>query len=381
MDIAGGLYRELCETPAWDEVFGSGGRAVAALVGVSLELRLHTYVSIGPASEAADQLRAQGVEVLDRPRATEIVFSYLHPLSDPHLAPSPVALVPENALRAAGQTVLRFGFLEGDVIVDAHRAVFDPQTARRSASFRANGSRADHLALVLNEGELRASHTTTDLYEAARAVMTRERADVLVLKRGAHGALVFDGAGAPGPVPAYRSETVFKIGTGDVFSAWFAHQWGENGRSARDAADLASRAVAAYAQTRTLPPPTLELPALRLGGTRGRVHILGAPTTLGRRFVLEEARHRLREMGLAAECPSLGDEGFGSGEADAVLIVAEAIEQPLDDPPAHIAGAPVIVLDEAGRSVPSPSTAQICADFTTAIYRTAWAALGNQRTG
>lgn len=42
LDIVGELYQELCETPAWDAVFGSGGRAASALAGVSRSMQLHT---------------------------------------------------------------------------------------------------------------------------------------------------------------------------------------------------------------------------------------------------------------------------------------------------------------------------------------------------
>ncbi|NJL71560.1 MAG: carbohydrate kinase family protein [Candidatus Competibacteraceae bacterium] len=270
MDIVGGLYQELCETPTWDAVFGSGGRAAAALTGVSPSIRLHTYVAPGPATAAADALRCFGVRVEAFPRAASIIFSYLHPLSNPHIEPPTVRIPQSPALRVTGEAVLRFGLLEGDAIVDADRAVFDPQTARRLASFRANGSRAGHLALVLNEGELRAVVQDGDLHSAARKVMADEQAEVLVLKRGVRGALVLEGETDPCPVPAYRSSTVFKIGTGDVFSAWFAYLWAERGISAAEAADRASRAVAAYAQSRTLPPPAVNLAALVIGDRPGR---------------------------------------------------------------------------------------------------------------
>ncbi|MGQ3043427.1 MAG: hypothetical protein ACT6R7_15540 [Brevundimonas aurantiaca] len=380
MDIAGGLYRELCETPAWDAVFGSGGRAASALAGVSPTVRLHAYVSQGPTSDAVRRLREIGVEVLEQSRTTEIAFSYLHPLSDPHIEPALEAIPQAQPLHIRADTILRFGFLEGDAVVDAGTAVFDPQTARRQMSFRQNGSRADRLALVLNEGELRAHGGEGGLDNVARAVMAGEAADVLILKRGAHGAAVYEGKAEPCQVPAYRSNAVFKIGTGDVFSAWFAHLWAERGLAADVAADQASRAVAAYAETRSLPPPQRNFPPLRLSADRGRILILGSPSTLGRRFVLEEARHRLRAMGVEVACPGLGDPAVAPGATTAVLVVAEALQQPLDDPFTAHPGTSVVTLDETGATVPSPGR-DVCADFTTAIYRTAWAALGDKRTG
>jgi len=380
MDIAGGLYRELCETPAWDAVLGSGGRAATTLLGVSPFVRLHAYVSAGPTADAVCQLRDRGVDVVDHDRATEIAFSYLHPLSDPHIEP-PMAAIPQlQPMQVRAETVLRFGMLEGDAVVDARTAVFDPQTARRSMSFRQNGSRADRLALVLNEGELRAHGGEGGLDDVARAVMSAEAAQVLVLKRGPHGAVAYERGAEPRYVPAYRSASVFKIGTGDVFSAWFAHLWAERGLAAEVAADQASRAVAAYAESRTLPPLAGDPPPLRLRDHRGHVLVLGSPTTLGRRFVLEEARHLLKDMGLEVACPGLGDRSVALEAPDAVLIIAEAFPQGLVDSTAAPPGTPVLTLDETG-AIPSSPGCEVCSDFTSAIYRTAWAALRDQRTG
>lgn len=377
LDIVGGLYQELCETPAWDAIFGSGGRAAAALVGVSPSIRLHTYVAPGPVTAAADALRCAGVRVEAAPRAASIIFSYLHPLSTPHIVPSMARIPRTSPLRVSGEAVLRFGFLEGDAIVDADRAVFDPQTSRRPASFRANGSRADYLALVMNEDELRAFAHDRDLHTAARKALAAEEAEVLVLKRGVRGALIFEGEREPHPVPAYRSSTVFKIGTGDVFSAWFAHFWAERGISAVEAADRASRAVAAYVQSRTLPPPEVDLVALTIGDRPGRVRLEGNPTTLGRRFVLEETRYILNQMGLAVESPGLGGSPTQWETADATLILAEATDP--DDLKRILvaaAGRPIIVLDETRRlRIGESADVDLCADFTSAIYRTAWAAL------
>jgi hypothetical protein len=53
----------------------------------------------------------------------------------------------------AAENVVRFGMLEGDAIVHADRAVYDPQNVAFPTHFGANGSRAKHLALVLNRAE------------------------------------------------------------------------------------------------------------------------------------------------------------------------------------------------------------------------------------
>jgi sugar/nucleoside kinase (ribokinase family) len=70
-------------------------------------------------------------------------------------------------------------------------------------------------------------------------------------KCGVRGALVIEPGRYPSGVPAYHSERVFKIGTGDIFSAAFAYYWMEKGLAPRDAADRASHTVASYTEAPT----------------------------------------------------------------------------------------------------------------------------------
>jgi len=216
MHIAGGLYRELCQVPAWDAVFGSGGRAAAAVSALSPGSTLYTYVEDFESSRAIS-LKELGIELRLSPRPTPIVFAYFHPLSRPHIQPPPDEIARQPPIQVNGDAALRFGFLEGDAVVAARRAVYDPQTWRNPALFGANGSVAEELAIVLNELELRSAAGLNDLKSAASLLMESQGAAVIVAKGGARGAMVFERGGRAAHVPAYRSSRVFKIGTGDVF--------------------------------------------------------------------------------------------------------------------------------------------------------------------
>ncbi|WP_375167134.1 MULTISPECIES: PfkB family carbohydrate kinase [unclassified Bradyrhizobium] len=85
--------------------------------------------------------------------------------------------------------------------------------------------------------------------------MSRHGAAVLVVKRGPRGAIVYQVGDDPIEIPVYRSETVFKIGSGDVFSAAFALHWGERAIDAATAADIASKSVAHFVDGHALPLP------------------------------------------------------------------------------------------------------------------------------
>jgi hypothetical protein len=315
MLIAGGCYRELCERPRWDALFGSGGRAALALAHLSKSVELHTYYPVGQLDDLST-FESAGVVVHASPSASGIAFAYFHPLSSPAIAPRRDSIVSNAPLLVDGQTVLRFGFIEGSAIVRAERAIFDPQSATIGDSFRENGSSAELLAIVLNERELSGVEATGDLDTAARRLMARERAAIVVVKRGAKGALVYQQDGQPNWVPAYESAAVFKIGSGDVFSAAFSFYWGEARLDAVAAANLASKSTATYCASRVLPLADVrDRPELRPVGSNhlGAVVIVGSANTLGARWLLEEAKSCIAQLAINAKLgrPKLRSRIFG----------------------------------------------------------------------
>ncbi len=385
MHIAGGLYRETCCLPEWDAIFGSGGRAVAAISRLSAGSILYTY------SEKSDNkhlfsLESFGVDVHLSPRQTNIVFAYFHPLSPPHIQPPADKIAHQQSITVKGDAVLRFGFLEGDAVVEGDRVVYDPQTWRNPAPFRANGSHANELAIVLNELELKSVTGLAEMSSAAQQLIDDQRAEIIVVKRGIWGASVYERSGSVTSIPAYRSSRVFKIGTGDVFSAIFAHYWTEKRLPAAEAADFASRSVAQYCNSVKLPiePGGLTQIVPINCGTSGTVLLLGEIGSLGQRYTMEEARFVLKELGVEVCCPAL--DGDLSCSASAVLILAEGayVEFIRNFESKFSPDLPIIALQEKGvccdelLKAPALAKASIVDDFTTAIYKVAWAALENK---
>jgi hypothetical protein len=289
--------------------------------------------------------------------------------------------------------VLRFGMLEGEAVVSAGIAVYDPQSAFDPRPFGENGSTARRLAMILNQLEARRFANEPDARKAAEAILAKGDAAVVVLKMGSRGALVLTSEGVE-HVPAYRSGNVFKIGSGDVFSAAFTQFWAVEGRSPRDAADLASRAVSRYVDTRSLPIPsadeltTAELVPLEAGV--GRVYLAAPFFNLAERWVVEEVRNQLVDMGVPVFSP-LHEIGEGPGEVVAPLDLAG-----LDECQVVLAilnGSDAGTLFEVGyavaKGIPVVALAQnmspedikmpqgmgctIVGDLATAIYQAIWA--------
>ncbi|MEM5471943.1 hypothetical protein WNZ14_09430 [Hoeflea sp. AS60] len=378
MLIAGGLYREICLRPAWNGLFGSGGRAALAIVGQSDSPVLHSYFEDADNTDLAIYCD-HGIKLDLSPRQSGIAFAYFHPLSKPHLEQSDLTKC--QPLQVHGDVVLRFGFVEGDAIVSARRATFDPQGWRDPLGFCANGSFAEELALVLNETELSRMEADLSVNEAARKLIRSGQANVVVIKRGVFGATVLDQTLKSYAIPAFKSQRVFKIGTGDVFSALFSLYWGEHGRSPAHAAYEASKGVAHYAATQLLPVETATCEYRAVNSKLiGSINVFGPANTIGRYYTFEEAVFRLRELGADVQAHfDVGDDRRPS----AMLILADGMgEEMVKSVLERQRGLPVVILDETRdhHCIGLGGNVTVTADFATALYHACWAAMKLEAT-
>jgi len=396
MIVAGGIYGEHCIFPDWRQVFGSGGRAAAAVSRWGANVTLHGYCPENRLEDVQATMAAFNVDIVPTISPEPIDFHYFHPLSNPEIAPPPANLVRQSSIHVNGQLILRFGMMEGDAVIEATTAVYDPQSGLSPEGFKANGSTAERLAIVLNEAELRLMTGISKIEEAARELLATEKAELLVLKAGTRGAIIWTQEGASEPIPAYRSERVFKIGSGDVFSAAFAWFWGHEGHDPIKAADLASRSVAWYCNTRHLPLPEMEelatMKPLKTDLGLGKIYLAGPFFDIGQRWVIEEALVCLKMLGAEVFSP-LHEVGFGDPaavakedlkgleECDAVLAIING-----GDPGtlfeigyARDRGIPVVALaedvHERDLTMIVGSGCEIAPDITSAIYRAVWASI------
>ena len=315
MIVVGGIYYEQCIAPEWNSYYGSGGRAAAALSGFGEPIVLHAFAPLEQREQMGLSLQTFGFEIVFYNSEASFAFSYFHPLSRPTYYAYPQELVHKSTFAIEGDVILRFGFMEGNAKVSANYAVYDPQSPSPEL-FSQNGSRANHLAYVLNRSELAALFPGQDYDSAAKLLLRKESAEVALIKGGVFGVRVITSSGITANVPAYETTSVFKIGSGDVFSAAFAYYWGVGGRSATDAARLASQSAAWYCDTRSLPLPEEEiLSALSpVTGTSPRQIYLAAPFfTLAQRWIVEEVRNALLGLGALVFSP-VHDIGFGEPE-------------------------------------------------------------------
>lgn len=389
--IVGGVYHERVIWPSWDQIFGSAGRAAAAVSGHVDAAVLHSYAR--PDTAEAFQPYANQYGFSFEPTASEqtISFEYVHSLAPPTLTPSIQRIRRNPSFEVSADNVLRFGMMEGSAVVRAKRCVYDPQSPVDPEPFGANGSQAEALAIVANRSEIVALAGISDPLEAAQNLCGKGAALVIV-KSGPEGALVVTKDGET-HVPAYRTERVWTVGSGDVFAAHIAARWAVHGDNPVRAADIASRAVAEYAESMALPSPSV---ASLLATDRepakvqsGRVYLACPFFTLSQRWLVDEARRALQEFGLVVFSP-VHDVGPGPAQTvapadlaalddcDAVFAILDGLDsgtvfevgyaRALKKPVYALAQA---VSDEDLKMV-AGSDCRVFDDFVTALHHTAW---------
>lgn len=399
--VVGGVYYEYCTHPNTQDFYGSAGRAASAIAKLNTPVLLHTYADSTLANQINERAAFEKIKVVIEPIDKSIVFVYDHGLAEPRIYSVPEKT--SSPLRVEASKVIQFGMLEGSAIIDAEFAVYDPQNVSKPEPFHANGSTAKKLALVLNRYEAAAlcasaEHTSP---EAQAAYMYQQGlGQVIIIKLGPAGALVYEN-GKASTVPAYETSRVSKIGSGDMFVAHFGHAWMNEGLSAHDAADKASRATAYYCEKSILPssktlssfsPAAITLSEKFQSDSRPVVYLAGPFFTLTQVWLVDQTRKNLRDLGFKVFSP-YHDVGHGSAsdvvekdldalkEADIVFAIGDGLDAGTiyEVGFARAENIPVIFYSEneseEDKKMMEGSGCVLVDDYVTAIYKTLWTAV------
>lgn len=417
MLIVGGTYAETCDTPAWNTTQGSGMRAAGALQ--SRGARLLTAVDETLAGEAELVANAIGMSRETVPRTGPVGFDYFTPLSTPRIFGAKTEAV--EPLVGEDDAALVFGLLEtSDMQVGAQQLVYDPQRPGSGDAINLTGLAFERLALVLNSGEVRAFGGSQDITTAVATLFEQTPAEVIVVKGGASGCLVFERS-KPNPqrVAACPTQSVWPLGSGDTFAAGFTAAWSA-GADPVEAAKVGSASAAYWCSTLgpVLPEEILAGDGV-FGAAIGITPLPGAPQdldvaaqeppmvylagpffTLGERWLVDLVRDALWAQGVQVFSPF---HDVGPGDASVAIADIEGLKQCtsvialLDNSDfgtvyetgwAECDGIPVVGYasrpDKEGAKMLTGLGGELHDDLSTAVYRAAWRAFGApavKRTG
>ncbi|WP_373031428.1 PfkB family carbohydrate kinase [Sulfurovum sp.] len=329
MTIVGSTYIETCLYPHWKELYGSGWRAACALIDHLNDIRFYTYLSqkdeeILSLNPVYNEVESVNLTFINQ----TITFEYFHGLSEPKIFPHPCSIQQNVPIEAVDDVVLRYGFIEGDAKVKGKKVVYDPQSATAPKDFYENGSEADELVMVLNFREAALLSGFNEVSKIADTLL-KGNTIALILKLGPSGGQIIT-KGTVTNYNVYKTNSVFPIGTGDIFAAFIAFFWGKEGRELEEAATLASKAVAVYCESQTLPIKSgfqnkIFTPVREVSSAQNKkVYLAGPFFTMHQRWLIEESRNNLRGLGFDVFSP-IHDVGKGIAE-DVVPADIKGIE-------------------------------------------------------
>jgi hypothetical protein len=278
--------------------------------------------------------------------------------------------------------------------------VYDPQNVSDPVPFAHNGSTAEHLALVLNRYEAALlSNVDGSPLQMAEMLAASTNAQVVIIKLGPQGALVLEN-GTATHIPAFRTEKVWKIGSGDTFVASFAYRW-MAGDAAASAAMYASKATAFYCEHRgfptasqvaTYPPVPVRMSERCVGGYRPKVYLAGPFFSLAQLWMVEEARTQLDALGLDVFSP-YHDVGHAPAadvaskdlaaidSSDVLFAIADGLDPGTmyEIGHANAKGKTVIIYCEnvadGDLKMMLGAGCTIVGDYVSAVYQTLWKAI------
>lgn len=257
MIIIGGSYTEICLEPKWENIYGSGLRAANLIAEFddSEEITFYTCAD----NEVSQHLRYYesmyenlSINITEIPKSPG--FHYDHPLKVPHIFPRPDVITEKKAkISCTDENILIYGLLESDIEINGNRVVYDPQSPANPKPFSNSGGSTNQLVTIINFSEAKRIAKSDSISEIKNFFLKKENCFALILKMGAQGALIFDTSSDDEviKVPVFKTKKVWPIGSGDIFSAFFAFQW-FNGSSISESATLASKATAIYCNTKSL---------------------------------------------------------------------------------------------------------------------------------
>ncbi|MFZ6780426.1 PfkB family carbohydrate kinase [Undibacterium sp. Ji83W] len=401
LKIAGGIYREICQFPERREILGSGGRAAAALSEINDDIELHGFA---PADEQIrfeiqSSLAVYNFHINLYDSTNFVAFRWLYGLASPQQEPTFGPGEKEIQMAINGDVILRYGMVEGNAVVNADVVVYDPQAPLRAQYFTKNGSTAKNLAYIINSSEAKLLTDQTDPYKQLKQIHELEKAAVVVLKQGPHGAIVSDGI-RTSRIPCFKTPNVWSIGSGDVFSAVFTHYWGIKNMSPENAAYKASLATAFYCNAAYLPlpldfaasfVPNPCVPTVQLDGRR-KIYLAGPFFTVAQRWLIDSLRETFLRLNIDVFSP-IHDVGEGPAnivakddlagivKCDVVFAVCDGLDAGtlFELGYAVSIGRPVVAFtqieNESDLTMLRGTNCMIEKDLDTAIYKAIWLAL------
>jgi nucleoside 2-deoxyribosyltransferase len=399
MIVVGGTYSEICFEPIWENIYGSGLRAVNLILENDKFQKVDFYtcadrIEIQPYLEYTakiySNLTNHITEVFKSPE-----FHYDHPLKTPVIYPRPDVFSAHPILiEVMGDNILAYGLLEAAIKIQGDKVVYDPQSPFNPKSFSSTGSKAKQLITIVNLSEAQKLTNCTQMKDIVDFFFDKELCSALIIKMGAKGALLFESKNErPVNIPVFRTNKVWPIGSGDVFSSYFALNWFKN-IDLKTSALLASKATAIYCNSKDLAISnslnSFDYPELTIEESpKGQIYLAGPFFTFSQRLLVNDIWNKFKALGLKVFSP-FHDVGHGKAqdvvdkdlrgldESELVFAIIDGLDPGTLFEVGYAISKKIKVVayvqneGEESLKMLEGTNCIIESDFATAIYKTYW---------
>lgn len=251
MTIYGGFYHEKCIFPEWDQIYGSAGRAAAILSNFTKDLTLNTFYNEKEYLDIFTNLYNINYTLNYTP--FNIQFNYFHTFSRPEFFISKnLEMNKLSSIKIEDNSVICFGTIEANTpLIKSKYAIFDFQSSKFINLYNEKNE-IENLAFIMNLEEAKYISKESSIEKIKDFFFsTISNLKVLVLKDGPFGGFLFNDEKLQLKIPIYKSNFIFKIGTGDIFTSIFGYFWinqKENKLSLEEILNYSSFATAFYSK-------------------------------------------------------------------------------------------------------------------------------------
>jgi nucleoside 2-deoxyribosyltransferase len=325
----------------------------------------------------------------------DVCFNYEHPFRVSAISPQLNYLYAhQQKIDVKDENVVVFGMLDAKFHVEAERAVYDPQTAVMPELF-SKCSKAKQLVYVLNMTEAKSLSGANNIDDIKVFFFDKEKCYALIIKNGAKGAILYQHKDDQGIlIPVYKTNHVFTIGSGDIFTSTFSYFW-FHGIDLETSALNASKSAACYSESSgdidKIPAflDNFDFPALIPSKEYKQIYLAGPFFSFGQKWIVNEFYFALKSEGMRVFSP-LHDVGIGEpnevvpldlnglNNSDIVLAILDGVDAGtvFEVGYAIAKGKKVVVYVE--NTNPNSLTmlkgthCDLENDFTTAVFKACW---------
>ncbi|UMB53935.1 PfkB family carbohydrate kinase [Lutibacter sp. A64] len=260
INIIGGTYKEINIDANTYYIFGSGLRSVAFILENSEEeIVFYTIANKEAECHLNNYKKVYNKFNFEIKHSNDLLtFKYFYSLDNPEIYPNPNLLKNKPTINVSKDNLICFGMLDGNFQIDAKKVVYDPQTSLNPIRFNVN-SKATELIYIVNSNEAKSISNCSEMNDIVNFFFDVEKVKALIIKNGPSGANLYLNKEEFHRIPAYKTENVSKIGSGDVFTTSFAYYWfKKNDLSLKECAKMASKATSIFCNTESLKTFTSE---------------------------------------------------------------------------------------------------------------------------